>query len=150
MSWAKLFDRCIDCGRDTVKHKAYGRCVTCHRKFRYKTDPVFRAKKKAIGKRWWLNHYETELEKAHRWQKNNKERRQEVSRTASQRRRRTVFVELAGTMFQGYVEAWGHLDGERVADVRMPSGNLLTLPRSGLIRYGDPRWFDMREIVGCR
>lgn len=43
--WSKNYDKCIDCGRKKLKHRARGLCATCYYRFVYCNDEL-RTKRK--------------------------------------------------------------------------------------------------------
>lgn len=138
MSWSKLHERCIDCGRVDRRHKAGGRCVTCHSKFLYRTNPVFAASVKRRAKQWALDHHERLVERVRNYEAARPDKVREWNRAYRLRRARTVKVDVAGVQLEGFVVAYRHEDGEKVADVRMPSGRVITFPRKALYREAAP------------
>lgn len=138
MSWARHFDRCIDCGRDDRRHKARGRCVVCDTSFRYHTQPEFAAKMKVRAKKHSLANADRKAARARSWYLANPERALAKQREYRHRRYRTVRIEIAGQWLDGFVVAYRHEDGEKVADVKMPSGRVITFPRGALYREAAP------------
>lgn len=43
--WSCDFEKCIDCGTTTKKHRCFGRCTSCSSLHRYHNDPTYRKKK---------------------------------------------------------------------------------------------------------
>lgn len=138
MSWARHFDRCIDCGRDDRRHKAKGRCEACDSNFRYQSNPAYAEAKKRNAKRWMMANHARVLERVRKYEAEHPDRVREYKRRWVERRRRLVKVEVAGQWLEGLIVAYRHEDGERVADVRMPSGRVITFPRSALCREVAP------------
>lgn len=140
MSWSKLHERCIDCGRVDRRHKAHGRCEACDSNFRYLTNPAYAEAKKRNAKRWMLANYERVLERVKKYEAEHPERVRKWNRTYRLRRARSakVKVDVAGVQLEGFVVAYRHEDGEKVADVKMPSGRVITFPRKALYHEAAP------------
>lgn len=52
--WSREYVNCIDCNKTTVPHQGHGRCQLCFKKHLYRTDEVWKMKKRLSNARWRL------------------------------------------------------------------------------------------------
>lgn len=72
--WAKLHDRCTECGTNERKHKGRGLCTLCHWKERYRTNPEFAAQVKQRASADLFNRYEERCAAIAAWRQANPEK----------------------------------------------------------------------------
>ena len=50
VKWARKYDRCVRCGRDDIKHRAQGLCVTCYERESYVRNRGYRPRGQGLSK----------------------------------------------------------------------------------------------------
>jgi len=60
--WAIGFDACIDCKRTDRRHRARGRCTTCHQAYRMATDAAYYASQRATNRAYSMYRYDSKRE----------------------------------------------------------------------------------------
>jgi len=134
MKWHALYEKCSRCGRTSQPFKAAGLCNSCYAVVRYQTNPKCRAQSAAAKKRYALRHADTIYARISTYKAKNPAQVKRHNNEYRARVRRTVFVRICGKLLRGWVERFYFQDCERVADVKLSSGRIVTLPIKALIR----------------